>query len=76
MACAGGPSERIETVANLAAATNLLVRYLKPDRVPATVRRNASHLGDRSLLDLVATGDSHRVLEVCRAMFDFSATQA
>jgi hypothetical protein len=72
----GVPSERIETVANLAAATDLLVRYLKPDRVPAAVRRNAGHLGARSLLDLVAIGDSGGVLEACRAMFDFSAAQA
>ena len=72
----GVPSERIETVAYLAAATDLLVRYLKLDRVPATVRRKASNLGDRSLLDLVAAGDSRGVLEACRAMFDFSAVQA
>jgi predicted transcriptional regulator len=72
----GVPSERIVTVANLAAATDLLVRYLKPDRVPATVRRKASRLGDRSLLDLVAADDSHGVLEACRGMFDFSAAQA
>ena len=71
----GIPSERIETVANLAAATDLLVRYLKPDRVPATVRRKAVRLGDRSLLDLVAAGDSSGVLEACRAMFDFAAAQ-
>jgi hypothetical protein len=72
----GVPSERIETVGDLTAATDLLVRYLKPDRIPATVRRKASHVGDRSLLDLVATGDSGGVLEACRAMFDFSGAQA
>jgi hypothetical protein len=72
----GVPSERIATVAYLAAATDLLVRYLKLDRIPATVRRKAGRLGDQSLLDLVAAGDGAAVLEACRAMFDFSAVQA
>ena len=35
----GGPAERVETVADLAAATDLLVRYLQRDRIPAVVRR-------------------------------------
>ncbi|MHB8296305.1 MAG: hypothetical protein ACYDH5_17155 [Acidimicrobiales bacterium] len=71
----GVPAERAEMVADLAAATDLLVRYLELDRVPATVRRKAARLGGRSLLDLVAAGEAHAVLEACRAMFDFSATQ-
>ena len=69
----GIPADRLETVADLAAATDLLVRYLKLDRIPAAVRRKAERLDGRSLLDLVAAGDSHRALEACRAMFDFSA---
>jgi hypothetical protein len=69
----GVPADRLEMVADLAAATDLLVRYLKRDRIPATVRRKAERLGGRSLLDLVAAGDSRRTLEACRAMFDFSA---
>ena len=62
-------------VAELTAATDLLVRYLKLDRVPATVRRKAQRLGGASLVDLVAAGDGQGVLEACRAMFDFSAAQ-
>jgi hypothetical protein len=69
----GVPTDRRETIADLAAATDLLVRYLKLDRVPGVVRRKADRLDGVSLLDLVATGDSHRVLDACRAMFDFSA---
>ena len=72
----GLPAERLETVANLAAATDLLVRYLKADRIPATVRRSADRLGGRSLLDLVADGDGREALEAVRAMFDFAAVQA
>jgi hypothetical protein len=71
----GVPAERVEAVADLAAATDLLVRYLKVDRIPATVRRNAGGLGGRSLLDMVAAGGSHEALGACRAMFDFSAVQ-
>lgn len=68
----GVPTDRTEMVADLAAATDTLVRYLKLDRIPATVRRKAARLGGRSLLDLVAAGDSRGTLEACRAMFDFS----
>jgi hypothetical protein len=69
----GVPGDRLEMVADLAAATDLLVRYVKLDRIPATVRREADRLDGRSLLDLVAAGDSRGVLGACRAMFDFSA---
>lgn len=69
----GVPAERLEMIANLAAATDLLLRYLKVDRIPAAVRRKARRLGGRSLLDLVAEGDSRGALEACRAMFDFAA---
>lgn len=69
----GIPADRLEMVADLAAATDLLVRYIKLDRIPATVRRKAARLGGRSLLDLLAAGDIHGTLEACRAMFDFAA---
>jgi transcriptional regulator with XRE-family HTH domain len=72
----GVPADRLETVANLAAATDLLVRYLKIGRVPATVRRKADRLKGSSLLDLVAAGDSRGALQACRAMFDFSGVNA
>ncbi|MGA3217320.1 MAG: hypothetical protein ABSD97_16720 [Acidimicrobiales bacterium] len=72
----GVPVDRLETVADLAAATDLLVRYLKLDRIPATVRRKAARLDGASLLDLVAAGDSRGALEACRAMFDFSAVHS
>jgi hypothetical protein len=72
----GLPAERLETVGDLAAATDLLVLHLKLDRIPAVVRRKAPQLGGRSLVDLVGAGDSRGVLEACRAMFDFSAVHA
>lgn len=73
---AGVPVERVVAVADLAAASDLLVRYLKRDRIPAVVRRPAPALGDRSLLDLVGEGDTRAVLEATRAMFSFGDARA
>lgn len=73
---AGVPTDRAEVVADLAAATDLLVRYLRRDRIPAVVRRPAPALGGRSLVELVAAGDAREVLEACRAMFGFERIHA
>lgn len=73
----GVPAERSETIADVAAATDLLVHFLKRERIPAVVRRPAAELGERSLLDLLATGDTRALLRACREMFRFEhATQA
>ena len=67
----GAPAERAEVIADLAAATDLLVRYLKRDRIPAVVRRPITALQDRSLLGLLERGRSTEVLQACRDMFSF-----
>ncbi|MCB1746242.1 MAG: helix-turn-helix transcriptional regulator [Gammaproteobacteria bacterium] len=67
----GPPAERAESIADLAAATDLLLHYLKRERIPAVVRRAAPALGGRSLLDLLGQGRSRAVLEACRDMFAF-----
>jgi len=67
----GVPNDRAEQVSDLAAATDLLLHYLKRDRVPAVVRRAAPALSDRSLLDLFELGETDAVLDACRKMFDF-----
>jgi hypothetical protein len=72
----GVPVERSETVADLAAATDLLVHYLKRDRIPAVVRRPIARMSDRSLLDLLAAGESRVVLSACRDMFAFERAQS
>ena len=72
----GVPSDRAGAVANLGAATDLLVRYLKRDRIPAVVRREAAGLDGRSLVDLVRESRTRDVLEACRAMFAFENVQA
>ncbi len=67
----GVPAGRIEAVADLSSATDLLVRHLKRDRIPAVVRRGSAQLGGLSLLDLVHQGRSRDVLLACRRMFRF-----
>jgi hypothetical protein len=72
----GIPANWKERVADLAATTDLLVHYLKRDRIPAVVRRPIPARQGASLLQLLAQGESGVVLETCRNMFDFSQTQA
>ena len=72
---AGPPASRSIGVADLAAATDLLDRYVKRERIPAVVRRPADLLGGRSLLDVAEQGDTHAVLECVAAMFDLRRTQ-
>jgi hypothetical protein len=67
----GVPAERAEAIADLAAATDVLVHYLERDRIAAVVRRQAPALGERSLLELVETHDYPGVLQACRRMFAF-----
>lgn len=67
----GLPPERAAMAADLAGATDLLVRYLKRDRIPAVVRRPIAAHSDATLLELLARDGSTAVLEVCRQMFDF-----
>lgn len=67
----GVPGERAEAVADLAAATDLLVHHLKRDRIPAVVRRAIPALEDRSLLDLLSAGETTLLLQACRDMFSF-----
>ncbi len=71
----GVPTSRVPSVADLAAATDLLEHYLKRDRIPGVVRRPATALDDQSLLDLVEADDHRGVLAACRSMFDFSRSQ-
>lgn len=67
----GVPAEHAVAVADLKAATDLLERYLKRDRIPAVVRRPIRGLDGVSLLDLLGAGDTNRLLSACRDMFDF-----
>lgn len=70
------PAERAGQVADVAAITDLLSRYLRRDRIPAVVRRRASRLGERSLLELVGEGRTGEALQRTREMFTFSDLHA
>ncbi len=67
----GVPADHAVAVADLKAATDLLERYLKRDRIPAVVRRPIPKLDGVSLLDLLGEGDTNRLVSACRDMFDF-----
>ena len=72
----GVPADRVEQVADLEAITDLLDRYLKRDRVPAVVRRQAPRLEGGSLLELVTAGSSREALRLTREMFTFTDVHA
>ena len=72
---AGPPAERAEAVAALAAATDLLDRHVKRERIAAVVRRKAPQLADKSLLDLASSGEYAKVRSAVETMFDLRRVQ-
>ena len=72
----GAPPERASAMADLAAATDLLVRHLKRDRIPAVVRRPSPALDGESLVALWGRGETRTVLAACRDMFRFDRAHA
>jgi hypothetical protein len=71
----GVPTARADAVADLSAATDLLDRYVKRERIAAVVRRNAPMLGEKSLLDLASDGETRRVAKAVEQMFDLRRVQ-
>jgi len=71
----GVPPDRQVQLAELDSATELLERYVRPERIPAIVRRAAPALSGKSLLDLASQGQTAEVLEVVREMFDLRRVQ-
>ncbi len=71
----GVPPERVAAAADLAAATDVLVHYLRRDRIPAVVRRPSAALGGQSLMQMAAA-DPASALQAVRNMFDFSRLHA
>jgi hypothetical protein len=59
----GVPDDRLVALADLDAATDVLLRYVRPERIPAVVRRPADLLGGASLLELA---EAHRYADVRR----------
>lgn len=71
----GPPAERTPAVAAIAAATDLLDRHVKRERIPAVVRRPAAALGGRSLYELASDGRYTEVRDAVREMFDLRRVQ-
>ena len=69
------PGIRAEAIADLAAATDLLDRHVKRERIPAVVRREAPMLEGQSLLDLARDGRHREVREAVERMFDLRRVQ-
>lgn len=69
------PASRADPIADLAAATDLLDRHVKRERIPAVVRREAPMLDGRSLLDLARDGRHREVREAVERMFDVRRVQ-
>lgn len=68
----GVPADRVTQVADLASITDLLVHYVKRDRIPAVVRRSAPNLGGVSLLESIAEAGTADALAATRRMFTFA----
>ena len=58
-------------ISDLTAATDLLVRYLKADRIPSIVRKQIPARGGTSLMSLLKQGDTKTLLATCGDMFRF-----
>lgn len=71
----GVPGDRQRQVGDFLSATEVLSHYLKPGSLPAVVRRPASSLGGRNLIECFAD-DTADALRLCRAMFDVTAIHA
>jgi DNA-binding Xre family transcriptional regulator len=65
------PTAQRVRLADLEALCDLTAHYVKPDRLPAVVRRPTRHLDDRSLLDALPD-DPERVLAYARWMLDLT----
>ncbi|MEN8150276.1 MAG: hypothetical protein ABFS86_10660 [Planctomycetota bacterium] len=71
----GPPVSRATAIAELATATDLLDCYLKRERIPAVVRREAPMLSGRSLIDMAREGLHREVREAVERMFDLRRVQ-
>jgi len=71
----GVPAERTPVLADLAAATDLLDRRVKRERIPAVVRRPAPDLGGRSLYELACAGLHEEVRTAVLRTFDLRRVQ-
>ena len=65
-----------QAISELDAATSLLHRYLRADRIPVVVRRPIQARDGMSLLEILEQGDTTSLLMTCRDMFQFEQVHA
>jgi hypothetical protein len=65
-----------QAISELDAATSLLHRYLRADRIPMVVRRPIQARDGLSLLEILEQGDTTSLLMTCRDMFQFEQVHA
>ena len=65
-----------QAISELDAATSLLHRYLRADRIPMVVRRPIQARDGMSLLEILEQGDTTSLLMTCRDMFQFEQVHA
>ena len=65
-----------QAISELDAATSLLHRYLRADRIPVVVRRPIQARDGMSLLQMLEQGDTTSLLMTCRDMFQFDQVHA
>lgn len=71
----GPPADRVDEVTLVDNITSLLDRYVARERIPAVVRRPATRLGGRSLIETLAAGDYRSAADVMAATFDLRLVQ-
>lgn len=68
----GVPEDRVEKVAAVATAADLLEYRLRSDRVPAVVRREAAAYGGITALEMIGQDRHAELLDLIRSSFDWS----
>ena len=70
----GPPAARRAKAATVAAIADVLVRRLKPARIPGIARRPAPEYGGKTMLELIAADRHDWLLDSVRRSFDYAAT--
>lgn len=72
----GVPGSRRAVISDMNATTDLLTHYLKPDRIPASVRRPAAAFDGLAMVDFVTAGRTADLLARTRNLFDLHRLDA
>ncbi|MGI9609965.1 MAG: hypothetical protein ACR2NL_06690 [Acidimicrobiia bacterium] len=71
----GPPPSRADDVARVAMITDVLDRYVRRERIPAVVRRQAPMLGNQSIIEVLEAGRYQDAAAGVAAIFDLRRVQ-